>query len=75
MIVAVAKAAAEQLLCGSRFGVAEFFQRFEKFGKGNADTFGIANRGVAMGAQRGDGQGHGDTVIALRVNFCAAQFS
>ena len=75
MIVAVAKAAAEQLLCGLRFGVAEFFQGFEEFGEGDTNAFRIANPGVALRAERGDGEGHGDAMVTLRVNFRAPQFS
>ena len=54
------------------FGIAQFIERGEKFGKRNADTFGIANYGVAFGPEGGDGERHGDAVIALRVDFGAA---
>src|SRR5215472_13278653 len=43
--------------------------------KGDSDAAGIANDRRAFGGERGYGEGHGDSVIAARVDFRAAQLA
>lgn len=53
-------------------GAAEAFEGVEKFGEGDADAFGVANGGFAFSAERGDGEGHGDAMIAAGIDGGAA---
>lgn len=56
-------------------GAAEAFEGGEKFGEGDADTFGIADGGLAFRAESGNGKGHGDAMIAVGIDSCAAEFA
>ncbi len=54
---------------------SQAFERCKKFGERNSNAISFANHRVAFGTQRGDGQRHGDSMIACRLNFGASQFS
>src|SRR5580698_3591340 len=43
-------------------------EQVEEFGEADGCGFGAANEGFAMCAQRGDAEGHGDTMIAAGVD-------
>ena len=43
-------------------------EQVEKFGEGDGGRFGSADEGVSFCAECGDGEGHGDAVIAAGVD-------
>lgn len=53
-------------------GAAEAFEGGEEFGEGDADAFGVADGGFAFGAEGGHGESHGDPVVAVGIDDCAA---
>ena len=57
-----------------RLGLAaEAVHGVEEFRERDGDAIGVADGGFAFGAERGGGEGHGDAMIAVRIDGGTAQ--
>src|SRR6266436_4443787 len=55
--------------------LGDALQVIEECRVGDTGAIGVANQSRAVSRQCGYGEGHGDAVIAIRLDFRAAQFS
>ena len=53
--------------------LGDFFQLVKKCRIGNRCGFGAADSGFAFCAQGGYGEGHGDAVVVVRIQFCTVE--
>src|SRR3954470_17153042 len=58
---------------GAAVLAGDFLEHFVEAGVGGVDAVGIGDDGVAFGEHAGDGEGHGDAVIAEALQACAVQ--
>src|SRR3954462_5788625 len=49
------------------------FKHLEEFWKGDQRGIGTVDKGLSTCSQRSDGEGHGDAVVVLRIDFSAMQ--
>src|SRR5271156_2304926 len=79
--------ATEQFTCGNprsrspqpflrlRIFSAQAFESAEKFRERDAHAIGVANNGIAFASERGNGEGHGNAMIALRCDLGTVELS
>src|SRR6266851_5480491 len=57
------------------FPLRRTIQFLKKSGKRNSRAIRVANNSVSLGSEAGDGESHGDAMVAAGIDFGAAQLS